>query len=279
MLVWPLPRLPGAWAGILLASSTAFAQLAPQSQAEFEQRFTGWTMLAEGPDCDDGNGLAVGTVTFAGQGQFGTGLFRGTYEYEGTGANTGTLTVKLNILPDAQVMSLTFNSRTMGTFTATVSGMACEGSFEIVESTEDTTAPSLVSVEVDTSGDAVDFTFDEGMELTYNPDGSDNTISITADDQTVESGFLLIRDHVISLQNLRPIITRGQEVIVAYEDPTPGDDDWGLSDDAGNDSPSFMVTAVNNSAVAGAPALPLAALGLLALLLMGLGSAHQRRSG
>ena len=260
-----------AVAFIVIFPGVAFAQLAPQSQAEFEQRFTGWTLLVDAPDCNVGNVVDHGI--FTGPGQFGAGVFGGTYEYEGTGANTGTLTVKLNILPDAQALDLTFNSQTMGTFTVMESGMVCEGSFEIVESTEDTTPPTLLSVEVAASGDAVDLTFDEGMELSYNPDGSGDPISITADGQTVESGFLLIRDHFISLQNLRPIIMKGQEVIVAYEDPTPGDDDWGLSDDAGNDAASFRVTAVNNSTVGSVPvpALPLAGVGLLGLLLAALG--------
>ena len=260
-----------AVAFLVVCPGVAFAQLAPQSQEEFEQRFTGWTLLVDAPDCDIGNVVDHGT--FSGPGQFGEGFLGGTYEYEGTGANTGTLTIKRNILPDAQVLDLTFNSQTMGTFTAMESGTICEGSFEIVESTEDTTPPSLLSVEVYASGDAVDFTFDEGMELTGNPDGSGNPISITADGQAVESGFLLIRDPVVSLQNLRPTITRGQEVVVTYEDPTPEDDDWGLSDDAGNDAASFTVTAVNNSTVESVPvpALPLAGVGLLGLLLVSLG--------
>ena len=48
----------------------ALAQLAPASQAEFEQRFTGWTLLSDAPDCNEGNG--IDPVTFIGPGRFET---------------------------------------------------------------------------------------------------------------------------------------------------------------------------------------------------------------
>ena len=59
----------------------------------------------------------------------------GDYEYEDTGANTGTLTTTVDDLPIPFVFDLTFSSQTMGTFTAAVFGLvACTGSFEFVES-------------------------------------------------------------------------------------------------------------------------------------------------
>ncbi len=70
----------------------ALAQLAPASQAEFEQRFTGWTLLSDAPDCNEGNGLDP--VTFIGQGRFETNGLEGDYQYRGTGADTGTLTLR-----------------------------------------------------------------------------------------------------------------------------------------------------------------------------------------
>ena len=60
----------------------------------------------------------------------------GDYEYEETGANTGTLTTTVDDLPIPFVWDLTFSSQTMSTFTAAVFGVvACRGSFELVEST------------------------------------------------------------------------------------------------------------------------------------------------
>ena len=117
---------------VVVYPGVAFAQLAPQSQAEFEQRFTGWTVQSDAPDCGD----EIDPITFIEPGRFDVnGSFEGDYEYERTGANTGTLTVTLDIFPIPQVIDLTFNSQTMGTFTVAVFGVACEGSFEFVEST------------------------------------------------------------------------------------------------------------------------------------------------
>ena len=119
---------------VVVYPGVAFAQLAPQSQAEFEQRFTGWALQADAPDCNEGDG--IDPITFIEPGRFDVnGFFAGDYEYERTGANTGTLTVTLDFFPIPQVIDLTFNSQTMGTFTVAVFGVACEGSFEFVEST------------------------------------------------------------------------------------------------------------------------------------------------
>ena len=119
---------------VVVYPGVAFAQLAPQSQAEFEQRFTGWTVQSDAPDCNEGDG--IDPITFIEPGRFDVnGFLEGDYEYERTGANTGTLTVTLDFFPIPQVIDLTFNSQTMGTFTVAVFGVACEGSFEFVEST------------------------------------------------------------------------------------------------------------------------------------------------
>ena len=64
-----------AVAFIVIFPGVAFAQLAPQSQAEFEQRFTGWTLLVDAPDCNVGNVVDHGI--FTGPGQFGAGVLRG----------------------------------------------------------------------------------------------------------------------------------------------------------------------------------------------------------
>ena len=114
---------------VVVYPGVAFAQLAPQSQAEFEQRFTGWTVQSDAPDCNEGDG--IDPITFIEPGRFDVyGFLEGDYEYERTGANTGTLTVTLDFIPIPQVIDLTFNSQTMGTFTVAVFGVACEGSFE-----------------------------------------------------------------------------------------------------------------------------------------------------
>ena len=131
---------------VVVYASVAFAQLAPQSQEEFEQRFTGWTLQADAPDCNEGDG--VEPIDFIEPGRFSTrGVvesgdsmeyvdFEGDYEYEETGANTGALTTTVDDLPIPFVWDLRFSSQTMGILTASVYGVvACGGSFEFVEST------------------------------------------------------------------------------------------------------------------------------------------------
>ena len=61
----------------------------------------------------------------------------------------------------ALVSNLTFHLQTMGALTdLEVLGVVCEGSFEFVESTPDTTPPALVSVVVEDTGDQITLTFD-----------------------------------------------------------------------------------------------------------------------
>ena len=261
-----------AVAFLVIFPGVAFPQLAPQSQAEFEQRFTGWILQLDAPDCNDGEGIAP--ATFIGPGRFETNGFQGSYEYQGTGANTGTLTMRADIFPIPQVSNLTFNSQTMGTLTVEALGIACEGSFEFVESTPDTTPPSLVSVVVEDTGDQITLTFDEDVSITRNPvDGFDDPFSITADGQPVSRTGRVTFGNSIAFAGLSPVITSGQTVTVSYADPTPGDDEHGLHDRDGNDAASFTRTAVNHSTVESVPvpALPLAGVGLLGLLLVSLG--------
>ncbi|MCY4602212.1 MAG: SwmB domain-containing protein [Acidobacteria bacterium] len=230
---------------VVFFPSLAFAQLAPQSQADFEQRFTGWTLHSDAPECNEGDG--VDPLTFVEPGKVDTNGFDGDYEYTVNGANTGTLTVAFDILPIRQVLVLTFNSRTMGTFTAAVSGMVeCEGSFEFVDANqptpEDTTPPSLVSAVVVKSGGEILLTFDENIDF------SGGAMSVTADGEPVRYWLTSRRAAMLYLSSLDPVILPGQSVVVSYTDPTPGDDERALQDAAGNDAASFTVTATNNSA-------------------------------
>ena len=236
----------------------ALAQLAPASQTEFEQRFTGWTLLSDAPDCNEGNGLDP--VTFIGPGRFETNGLEGDYQYRGTGANTGTLTLTVDILPIPQVSDLTFDSRTTGTFAAGAGGVVlCEGGFELVDSTiPDTTPPSLVGAEVAVSGDEMALAFDEELAGVDSLHGLlASALSVTAEGEPVPvdgyayGGFGRIGRRLQLF--LSSVITRGQTVVVSYADPTPGDDDVALQDLAGNDLASVTATATNNSAVEPVP--------------------------
>ena len=164
---------------VVVYPGVAFAQLAPQSQAEFEQRFTGWTAHVDAPDCNEGDG--IDPITFIEPGRFDVnGFFEGDYEYERTGANTGTLTITLDFIPIPQAFALTFNSQTMGTFTVAVFGLvACEGSFEFVDAsgTSDLTSYKYIFPQ---------FAFGGGWESTLMVQalGSNTTCIFSAQDRS-----------------------------------------------------------------------------------------------
>ena len=105
------------------------------------------------------------SVTFIGPGRFETNGLEGDYEYRGTGADMGTLTLTVDIIPIPQVSDLTFDSPPTGTFAAGAGGVVlCEGGFELVDSTiPDTTPPSLVGAAVAVSGEEMALAFDEEL--------------------------------------------------------------------------------------------------------------------
>ena len=192
------------WLESIEAVSGPFCQsavsLAPQSQAEFEQRFTGWTMNVCGLTCDEDDEYSY-AAAFIGPGRWAdnegneSGPYVGDYEYRAEGANTGTLTIMFDPSepregPPIIPVELTFTSRTMGTFEWRVGDEwcvdfpdgRCEGRFGFVESAPDTTQPELVSVVVEESGDQITLTFDEDIYLTNN---ADDPFAITADGEHV----------------------------------------------------------------------------------------------
>ena len=267
---------------VVVCPGLTLAQFAPPGQADFEQRFTGWTLLSDAPDCNEGQG--IDPVIFIGPGRFETAGLEGDYQYRGTGADTGTLTLTVDILPISQVADLTFDSRTTGAFAAGTGGVVvCEGRFEFVDTTmPDTTPPSLVAAEVTAGGDEMTLAFDEDLAGVDSLLGLlASALAVTADGQPVRvDGYAHGAFGRIGRRlqlYLSGVVTRGQEVVVSYTDPTPGDDDVALQDLAGNDMASFTETAANNSAVEPVPALPVAGLGLLSLLLVLLG--RRRQSG
>ena len=56
--------------------------------------------------------------------------------------------------------------------------------------------------------------------------------------------------------NLSSLILQGQTVVVSYADPTSGNDENALQDEAGNDAASFTASIANTSTVTGVPGKP-----------------------
>ena len=114
----------------------------------------------------------------------------------------------------------------------------------------DTTAPTLSSATVHSTGNSIELVFSEAYT---DPDGQSEavqfyntlagTLTVTADSATV--GFDLVTSAQnavqgrIALTHLSPAITQGQAVVVTYTDPTAGDDAVAIEDAAGNETATF----------------------------------------
>ena len=194
----------------------ALAQLAPASQAEFEQRFTGWTLLSDAP------------VTWPGP----------VTKAMGSTPSPSSARAGSRRTDSRATTSTEEPARTRGpSFAAGAGGVVlCEGGFELVDSTiPDTTPPSLVGAEVAVSGDEMALAFDEELAGVDSLHGLlASALSVTADGEPVPvdgyayGGFGRIGRRLQLF--LSSVITRGQTVVVSYADPTPGDDDVALQD-------------------------------------------------
>ena len=127
----------------------------------------------------------------------------------------------------------------------------------------DTTPPTLTSAEVDVSeGRGVDLEFSEDLQLSNPPPASAFTVTVDGSAATISSVLVpgsALPQNRLWLQ-LSTAITHGQAVVVAYADPTTGDDANAIQDAAGNDAAAFTtgmhgVPAVTN-ATTSAPGAP-----------------------
>ena len=122
-------------------------------------------------------------------------------------------------------------------------------------STVETTPPSLVNAKVFSSGLFVQFEFSENLQPANLPPTSAFTVTAGGSAVTV-SGIAADITQTIFQITVSPRIRQGQAVVVAYADPTAGDDANAIQDVVGNETPDFTtgsggVPAVtNNSTVA-----------------------------
>ena len=146
----------------------------------------------------------------------------------------------------------------------TISGLTQNTLYQVqVRATNaDTTPPALVAAFTDASGADIHLQFSENLQESNLPPASAFTVtaggsavSVTAVDRTT-----LNNDRVKI--TVSPVVRQGQAVVVAYADPTAGDDANAIQDALGNDAASFTTgfggaVAVNNFSTV-APAAPTA---------------------
>ena len=141
---------------------------------------------------------------------------------------------------------------------ATVSNLIVV-SGSVIVGTADTTGPVVQEVSCDDFGCTL--LFDEPLDSQCGSLSPTNAFAITADGAAITVGIVSpIAGNVLRLSSLAPQIYQGQTVIVTYTDPTAGNDENAIQDEAGNDAASFTtgeddVPAVTNNSTGTAPPL------------------------
>ncbi|WP_288382117.1 SwmB domain-containing protein, partial [uncultured Acinetobacter sp.] len=110
----------------------------------------------------------------------------------------------------------------------------------------DTTAPTFVSAEVDTTGTSLTLTYSEALDGTHPPAVGDFTVTAGGQIVTV-TGVTVVGSTVVLI--LGAPVTAGQAVEVGYTDPTAGNDPNAIQDIAGNDAATLPPTSVSNGSV------------------------------
>ncbi|MXV95233.1 MAG: S8 family serine peptidase, partial [Gemmatimonadetes bacterium] len=119
--------------------------------------------------------------------------------------------------------------------------------------TADNTPPALRSGAVSETGDTLDLTFDEALDLGAGKAPPASAFAVTAGDAAIAvAGVSAVAGdpRAIRLTGLTPAITQGLSVSVSYTDPTAENDAAAIQDLAGNDTASFGPQAVANGSTA-----------------------------
>ena len=107
----------------------------------------------------------------------------------------------------------------------------------------DTTPPTLTGANIDeTDGLIINLDFSEDLQLSNPPPASAFTVTVDGSAATISSVLVpgsVLPQNELWLQLSTVITHQGQAVVVAYADPTTGDDANAIQDAAGNDADSF----------------------------------------
>lgn len=113
----------------------------------------------------------------------------------------------------------------------------------------DTTAPTLLSAEVNENGN-IELSFNEALDADNLPPAASLVVTVgTAPDQTVVNVIDIIADGNILTLITDPLISAGQSVNVVYTDPSAGNDLDAIQDTAGNDAAGFNTADLPNGVV------------------------------
>ena len=119
----------------------------------------------------------------------------------------------------------------------------------------DTQPPSLKSAATNQDGTEVNLTFTEAVRTGSGFGPPASAFTVTADGTPTTVGTVTSGSTSVLLRGLGLVIRQGQTVTASYRDPTPGDDQAALQDDALNDVASFTDWPVTNQSTV-APTAP-----------------------
>ena len=119
----------------------------------------------------------------------------------------------------------------------------------------DTQPPSLKSAATNQDGSEVNLTFTEAVRTGSGFGPPASAFTVTADGTPTTVGTVTSGSTSVLLRGLGLVIRQGQTVTASYRDPTPGDDQAALQDDALNDVASFTDRPVTNQSTV-APTAP-----------------------
>ena len=190
-----------------------------------------------------------------------------TLSYTATKADDTALPAWLAFTASTRTFSGTPQAADIGTVAVKVTasdgnGGSVSDAFDITVAA-DTTPPTLTGASIEeTDGLIINLVFSEDLQLSNPPPVSAFTVTVDGSAATVSS--VLVPGSVLPQNDLwlqlSTAIRQGQAVVVAYADPTTGDDANAIQDAAGNDAADFTtgmsgVPAVtNNSTVTNTPA-------------------------
>ncbi|MDK1683050.1 SwmB domain-containing protein [Acinetobacter terrestris] len=113
----------------------------------------------------------------------------------------------------------------------------------------DTTAPTLLSAEVNENGN-IELSFNEALDADNLPPATSLVVTVgTAPNQTAINVIDTIADGNILILITDPVISAGQSVNVVYTDPSAGNDLDAIQDIAGNDAAGFDTADLPNGVV------------------------------
>ena len=164
--------------------------------------------------------------------------------------NTVTLTLS-SAVTNGQAVTVAYTDPTTGNDTsavqdATGNDAATFGATAVTNDTPDTTAPVHLSSAVNGNTLVMTYTELNLLDAANEPGAGAFAVLVNSVADVVTAVVVDADAHTVTL-TLTTAVTNGQTVTLGYADPTAGDDDNAIQDDAGNDAITLVGVSVTNN--------------------------------